>query len=115
MNVQGGAGFAPDAGQPMMVPVSELKGRQMRSEYTGSKIKRLKRNMQKNGFDVNHPIDIAEIGGRKVIIDGHHRARAAGAAGINDVPVRIYHVTPEQGSVLLQEAAEAAENVGIPF
>ena len=97
------------------MPVSDLRGRQLRSEFTASKIKRLKKFMQKNGFDENYPIDIAEVGGRKVIIDGHHRARAAGAAGIKDVPVRIYPVTPEQESKLLQEAAEAAENLGIPF
>ena len=116
MNVSGGGGpgRAPDAGQPR-VPVSDLQGRQLRSEFTASKIKRLKKLMQKNGFDENYPIDIAEVGGRKVIIDGHHRARAAGAAGIKDVPVRIYPVTPEQESKLLQEAAEAAENLGIPF
>jgi ParB-like chromosome segregation protein Spo0J len=99
----------------MIVPVSELRGRQLKREFTGSKIKRLKKNMRKNGFDENYPIDIAEAGGRKVIIDGHHRARAAGAAGIKDVPARIYPVTPEQASILLQEAAEAAEDLGIPF
>jgi filamentous hemagglutinin len=98
----------------MMVPVSELRGRQARREFTGSKIKRLKKNMQKNGFNEEYPIDIAEVGGRKVIIDGHHRARAVGAAGIKDVSVRIHPVTPEQGNTLLQEAAEAAENLGIP-
>lgn len=103
-----------DSGLPK-VPVSQLKGRQLSSEFSGSAIKRLKKNMQADGFNDDFPIDIAEIDGRKIIIDGHHRARAAGAAGIQEVPVRIVLVTPEQAITLLEQAAEAAENLGLPF
>jgi filamentous hemagglutinin len=97
------------------IPVSELKGRQLRSEFTNVKIERLKKAMRQNGFDENLPIEIAIVNGRKIIIDGHHRARAAGAVGIKDVPVTIRSVTPEQGNRLFDQAAEAAENLGLPF
>ena len=69
--------------------------------------------MKANGFNPAHPIDIAIVDGRKIILDGHHRARAAGSAGITNVPVRSYDVTPERGRELLQQAAEAAENLGL--
>jgi ParB-like chromosome segregation protein Spo0J len=95
--------------------VSQLKGRQLGGEFSGSKIRRLKKAMRDRGFDEAYPIDIVEIDGHKIIIDGHHRARAAGAAGIKEVPVRINPVTPEQGTTLLAQAAEAAENLGLPF
>ena len=109
-----GAAGASDAGISK-VPVRELRGRQLRSEYSGSNIKRLKKSMTQNGFDENTPIDIAEVDGRKIIIDGHHRARAAGAAGIREVPVRVIPVTPGEGTKLLGEAAEAAQESGLPF
>jgi ParB-like nuclease domain len=53
---------------------------------------RLKKAMQRDGFDPSEPIDIAQIDGRNIIIDGHHRARAAGAAKIAEVPVRLHVV-----------------------
>jgi filamentous hemagglutinin len=30
--------------------------------------------MRAEGFDANHPIDIAVVNGRNIILDGHHRA-----------------------------------------
>ena len=95
--------------------MGQVKGRQLGGEFSASKIKRLKRDMQANGFNAAFPIEIAEVDGRQIIIDGHHRARASGAAGIKDVPVRIVPVTPEQGDTPLEQAAEAAENLGLPF
>jgi ParB-like chromosome segregation protein Spo0J len=62
-----------------------------------------------------HPIEIAEIDGKKIIIDGHHRARAAGAAGIKKVPVVVSEITPEQAIRYLREAAEAADFFGLPW
>ena len=105
----------PDARNSLLrkVPTQELKGRQLRSEFSGSNIKRLKRRMQRDGFDQRFPIDIAEVDGIKIIIDGHHRARAAGAARIREVPVRVNQVTPEQAGLLLKQAAEATENHGL--
>ena len=97
------------------VYVRELRGRQLKPEYNGSEIRRLKKDMKKNGFNPEHPIEIAEIDGRKIIIDGHHRARAAGAAGIKKVPVVVKEVTPEQAIRYLREAAQAADFFGLPW
>jgi hypothetical protein len=66
------------------------------------------RGMKQRGFDENHPIDVAEINGRQIIVDGYHRARAAGQAGIKDVRVRVNPVTPQQADQLYQEADEAS-------
>jgi len=82
--------------------------RQGRDEMSASQVKRLKRDMQQRGFDPNQPIDVADVDGRRIILDGHHRARAAGQAGIKEVPIRVHPVTPEQADQLVREAAEAA-------
>ena len=96
--------------------VSSLKGRQLANEFTGNMIKRFKRQMKaQGGYGDFPPIKIAEIDGKKIIIDGHHRARAAGAAGIKDVPVEIIDVPPGVASKYFQQAAEAAERLGLPF
>jgi RHS repeat-associated protein len=96
-------------------PVGVLRGRQLRHEFSGSLIKRLKRNMQRRGFATDKAIDVAIVDGRRIILDGHHRARAAGAAGIREVPVKIWQVSDEVGKRLLRQAAEAAENLGLPW
>jgi filamentous hemagglutinin len=74
----------------------------------GSQVKRLRRDMQQRGFDPSKPIDVADVDGRLVILDGHHRARAAAQAGIREVPVRVQSVTRDQADRLLREAAEAS-------
>jgi intein/homing endonuclease len=80
-----------------ILKVSELRGRQMPIEFMGNKIKKYKRQMPSQGGYGNFlPIQVAIVDGKKIIIDGHHRARAAGAAGIKFVPVRIVEVTPEK-------------------
>lgn len=104
-----------DEAATTLANVSELHGRQLKSEFTGSKIKKLKRKMQENGFDSSHPIIIAAIDGKNIIIDGHHRARAAGSVGITQVPVIMQNVSPSQATTLLEQAAEAAQNLGLPF
>ncbi len=71
--------------------------------------------MKASGFDAAEAIDIAVVDGKRIIIDGHHRARAAGAAGIKQVPVRIWQVSDETGTTLMMQAAEAAERLGLPF
>lgn len=91
----------------------ELFGRQGRAEFSGSQIKRLKKDMKKRGFDPTKPIDVVEVDGRMIILDGHHRARAAGAAKISEVPVRIHQVDAGTAARLHREAAEAAENLGL--
>jgi hypothetical protein len=96
--------------------VSTLKGRQLASEFTGNQIKRFRREMQgQGGYGDFPPIKIAEIDGKKIIIDGHHRARAAGSAGIKNVPVEIFDLPPDVARKYFQQAAEAAEKLGLPF
>ena len=85
-----------------------LLSRQGPAEMTGNKIKRLASDMKANGFDPAHPIEVANVEGRQVIIDGHHRAAAAVRAGIQEVPIKVTPVTPAQAAQLAQEAAEAA-------
>jgi RHS repeat-associated protein len=83
-----------------------LLGRQGRDEMSGSQVKRLVSDMKANGFDASKPVDIANVGGKKVIIDGHHRTEAAIKAGIQEIPARTVPVTEQQGAQLMQEAAE---------
>ncbi len=71
--------------------------------------------MQRNGFDANEPIRTTVVNGRRIIIDGHHRARAAGSAGIRQVPVTTETVSPSVGDMLFRQAAEAAQMLGLPF
>lgn len=87
----------------------------MRGEFSGSAIKRIKQSIKKNGFDHDNPIEIAIINGKRIIIDGHHRARAAGAAGYRNVPVIIRELTPEKAAKFWQQALEAAQNLGTRF
>lgn len=67
--------------------------------------------MQQNGFDPAHPIEVANVEGRQIIIDGHHRAAAATRAGIQEVPVTVTPVTPERAAQLAEEAAQAAAEI----
>ncbi len=74
---------------------------------SGSQVKRLTKDMKANGYDANQPIDAANVDGKLIILDGHHRAQAASKAGIKDVPVNVHSVTREQAHQLMREAAEA--------
>jgi hypothetical protein len=95
--------------------VKKLKGRQRKNEFNNSRIKKLKKQMQREGFDSNHPIEVVMVDGKMIIWDGHHRARAAGAAGISRVPIRELKKTPEEMMELWSQAAEAAQSNGLPF
>jgi hypothetical protein len=95
------------------VPVRTLRGRQGPAEFSSSKIRRLRRAMRADGFRPSGAIDIVEVDGVRIILDGHHRARAAGAVGIADVPVRIWQVSEESGATLWSQAVEAAERLGL--
>ena len=58
---------------------------------SGSKVKRLAKDMKENGFNENHPITATRNSrGRLEIQNGHHRRDAAIKAGIEKVPVEIY-------------------------
>lgn len=88
------------------VSPKSLLGRQGRDEMSGSLIKRLAKDMKANGFNASKPIDIANVEGKKVIIDGHHRAAAAIKAGVEKVPVVTVPTTKQEGTQLLKEVAE---------
>jgi len=89
---------APDE----LVHVSDLKSRQPPREMTRSRIDRLAKSMQERGFNVEYPIEIVEYEGKLIIYDGHHRAAAAGRAGIREVPVRRRVVSSEEAKRLYQ-------------
>lgn len=63
--------------------------------------------MRENGFDQNQPIEAADVDGKLIILDGHHRTKAAIGAGVKKVPVNVNKVTREQADQLLREAAES--------
>jgi hypothetical protein len=98
-----------------LADVSTLKGRQLASEFSPKAIKRLKKDMKANGFDPAHPIEVVIVDGKMIIWDGHHRARAAGAAGIKKVPIKILEKSPEMMRELFNQAAQAAQQLGLPF
>jgi ParB-like chromosome segregation protein Spo0J len=58
---------------------------------SGSQIKRLTKDMKKNGFDQTKPVDVVRNPrGRLEIQDGHHRTEAAKKAGLDKIPVRVW-------------------------
>jgi len=75
---------------------------------TGSQVKRLSREMRANGYNPDFPVTAAEVDGRLILMDGHHRTDAAIRAGLSKIPVRVVPVTPAQAAQLSQDAAEAA-------
>ena len=68
-----------------------------------------------SGYDDFPSIEIVEIRGKQIIVDGHHRARAAGAAGIDRVPVIVKELPPEVALDFYLQAIEAAEDLETPF
>jgi hypothetical protein len=106
-----GAGNVAPAAESEAAAVANprnLLSRQGPAEMTGNKIKRLASDMEANGFDPAHPIEVANVEGRQVIIDGHHRAAAAIRANIQEVPITVTPVSPAQAAKYAEEAAEAA-------
>ncbi len=79
----------------MMINPEILIPRQGPDEMSSSPIKRLQKNLQKTGFDATQPIKVAEIDGKFIIIDGHHRTAAAIKAKIKHVPITRLKVTIE--------------------
>lgn len=65
---------------------------QTKAEMSGSQIKRLAKDMEKNGFNPNYPVDAWRNPntGRLELQDGHHRAEAAKKAGLDKIPVNIW-------------------------
>ena len=104
--------LAQDSIQPTqedveLVNPNALISRQTPSEMSGSKIKRLKKKIHEQGFDPEQPIEVADIDGKLIILDGHHRASAARQLRLQLAPIKRIEVTPDQEQKLLLEAAEA--------
>jgi filamentous hemagglutinin len=84
-----------------------LISRQTPIEMSGNKIKRLRKIMKQTGFNSEYPIEVAEIDGKLIIIDGHHRAIAAKQEKIPLIPIILNQVSSEQAEQMLIQASEA--------
>jgi hypothetical protein len=113
--------FVETIGDPVYSSMSpgSLSGRQLKSEYSSSKIDRYRSKMKNGKFDwIRSPIDVAIVENRVIILDGHHRARAAGAAlaqgvkSLEKIPVRIWTVSEETATRLAEQASEAMISFG---
>jgi hypothetical protein len=96
------------AAESSMRDPKSLVSRQGPSEMTRNKIEKLAKDMKKNGFNPAHPVEVANVNGEQVIIDGHHRAAAAIRAGIKEIPVTTTPVSPQRAAELAADAAAAA-------
>ncbi|WP_165495730.1 polymorphic toxin-type HINT domain-containing protein [Marinobacter halodurans] len=86
----------------------ELIGRQTPAEMSESRVNSYRKKYRKAGEYNQEPIDVADVGGgKKIILDGHHRAQAAAREKINEVPIRIHKASEAEAEQLLREAAEA--------
>lgn len=85
-----------------------LLSRQTPNEISGSKVKKLRKKIREKGFDILKPVDVANIDGKLIILDGHHRVRAAGQLRLKAIPIKRQTVSQKQAEQLLYEAAEAA-------
>lgn len=63
--------------------------------------------MRSEGFDENHPIDVAEVDGKLIIIDGHHRSQATVRSRVEKVPVVIHDVDPTTATRLEDDMFDA--------
>ncbi|MBW4681852.1 MAG: ParB N-terminal domain-containing protein [Microcoleus vaginatus WJT46-NPBG5] len=86
-----------------------LLSRQKRSEMSPSKIKKLKKKIRDTGFNLEHPIEVTDVDGRLIILDGHHRVAAAIKLAI-DVPITRQQLSLLQEKQLLDEVAEAQQD-----
>lgn len=89
---------------------STLVSRQPLREMTGNKIKTLMKKMKEHQFNPEKPIEVADVQGRLIILDGHHRTVAARRLRLAKVPIRKKQVSLLQEQQLLQEVAEASKN-----
>lgn len=92
---------------------SELFGTQLKTEFTNSRINTIKKLIKQNGVNSLPPIQVAIVNGRKIILDGHHTARAAVGLKLKDGPIQIQSVSPARAAQLQQQAAEAAHSLGL--
>ena len=45
------------------------------AKRSSSNVKKLRRNIRENGYDESKPVEVADVDGRMIIIDGHHRTK----------------------------------------
>jgi RHS repeat-associated protein len=95
-------------GDVQMVNPRELVSRQGPSEMTGSKIKRLAKDMATKGFNPAEPVEVSTVDGKKIIVQGHHRTEAAKKAKLDRIPAKEVAATPEEKAQYSQQAEQAA-------
>lgn len=71
------------------------------------RVNSLRKKIKKYGFDAGEPIKVAEVDGKLIIIDGHHRHQASARERLAEVPVEVYKVSPEKQEEYLEDVAEA--------
>ncbi|MED7670821.1 ParB N-terminal domain-containing protein [Pseudomonas moraviensis subsp. stanleyae] len=81
---------------------------------TSTKLVELMRDdMRSNGFNSDHPIDVAEHNGTLYILDGHHRASAARQTSTEVTIQLITNIRDHHGTLnTIEEVLESADNVG---
>jgi hypothetical protein len=81
---------------------------------TSTKLVELMRDdMRSNGFNSDHPIDVAEHNGTHYILDGHHRASAARQTSTEVTIQLITNIRDHHGTLnTIEEVLESADNVG---
>jgi len=84
-----------------------LLSRQTSLEMSGSKIKRLRKQIKENGFDINKPIKVVEIENQLIILDGHHRVEVAKKLRLTEIPIIKETVSDYQREKLLMDIADA--------
>ncbi len=95
-----------------LMSVRSLLSRQPPAEMTRSTIKGMKDAMKQNADEFwmkAGPIEVAVRDGKRIIIDGHHRAAAAKQAGITEVPVIVREVSDSKWSQYWLEVMSAIE------
>ncbi|MEM8830287.1 MAG: ParB/RepB/Spo0J family partition protein [Cyanobacteria bacterium P01_G01_bin.19] len=89
------------------VSPSSLIPRQNSREMTKSRVNSLRKKIRKYGYDADKPIEVAEVDGKLVIIDGHHRYQASVRERLAEVPIEVYKVSSETQKEYLEDTAEA--------
>ena len=88
-----------------------LISRQGPLEMTGNKVKKYRKKLKEDNNQIGKdypPIDVADVDGKRIIIDGHHRTESAVREGVKEVPIKINDVSKTQAEQLLRDAAHAA-------
>lgn len=61
----------------------------LKESYNGINIEDMIKSIESNGYDINCPIDIIEVDGKKYIIEGHHRNFAMGKLKKTLIPYEV--------------------------